>query len=66
LCFPGVGYITFTDVGHNGNGPGSWKIAVSGSSTCWTYEGDGQAKVEVDSDGNYTISGGSNTINGSV
>ncbi|KAJ7051995.1 hypothetical protein C8F01DRAFT_1262224 [Mycena amicta] len=66
LVFPGVGYIKFTDVGSNGNGPGSWKVAVSGSSTNWTYEGGGQANVSVDSDGKYTISGGSNTINGTV
>jgi hypothetical protein len=49
-----------------GNGPGSWKIAASGSSTNWTYEGGGQAKVSVDASGNYTISGGSNTITGTV
>jgi hypothetical protein len=49
-----------------GTGPGSWKVAVSGSSTNWTYEGDGQATVSVDSEGHYTISGGSNTVSGSV
>ncbi|KAJ7881619.1 hypothetical protein B0H13DRAFT_2667565 [Mycena leptocephala] len=66
LAFPGVGYIKLTDVGSHGTGPGSWKVAVSGSSTNWTYEGDGQATVSVDSEGHYAISGGSNTINGSV
>jgi hypothetical protein len=49
-----------------GSGPGSWRVAVSGSSTHWTYEGDGQCKISVESDGTYTISGGSNTVNGSV
>ncbi|KAJ7023703.1 hypothetical protein C8F04DRAFT_1193228 [Mycena alexandri] len=66
LAFPGLGYIKLTDVGSKGNGPGSWKVAASGSSTNWTYEGGGQAKVSVDAHGNYTISGGSNTITGTV
>ncbi|KAJ7300957.1 hypothetical protein DFH08DRAFT_907615 [Mycena albidolilacea] len=66
VCFPGLGYIKLTDVAHGGSGPGSWRVAVSGSSTHWSYEGDGQCKISVESDGTYTISGGSNTVNGSV
>ncbi|KAK7038637.1 hypothetical protein R3P38DRAFT_3391732 [Favolaschia claudopus] len=66
VAFPGLGYIKLTDVGSHGHGPGSWKVSASGSSDNWTYEGNGQATVSVEADGSYTISGGSNTITGTV
>ncbi|KIJ35643.1 hypothetical protein M422DRAFT_32564 [Sphaerobolus stellatus SS14] len=66
LALPGLGYMKLTDVGGSVSGPGDWSVQVSGSSTNWFYRGGGQASISINSSGQYTISGGANTISGKL
>jgi len=67
LAVPGLGYIKFTDVGNSVAGPGDWSVRVSGSSAGnWFYGGAGVANVAITTGGQYTISGGANTITGKL
>jgi hypothetical protein len=67
LAFPGLGYISLKDVGNTVSGPGDYSVQVSGSSTNWFYSGaGGQAQVSVDASKKYKISGGNNTVSGSL
>jgi hypothetical protein len=48
------------------SGPGDWSVQFSSSSGNWFYKGEGQASVKVASNGNYTVTGGANSITGTM
>jgi len=66
LILPSQGYIKFRDAGDSVSGPGDWSVQFHGSSTNWFYSGEGQAVIVVKKDGQFTVSGGKNTITGTV
>ncbi|KIJ49814.1 hypothetical protein M422DRAFT_246183 [Sphaerobolus stellatus SS14] len=66
LSIPGIGYMKLKDMGNSVSGPGDWSVQVSGSSTNWFYKGGGQATISINSSGQYTISGGTNSISGKL
>ncbi|KAF5344113.1 hypothetical protein D9758_008843 [Tetrapyrgos nigripes] len=66
LVIPGRGYLKMSDKGNSVQGPGDWSVAFTSSSTNWFYKGEGDCRISIKGDGQFTVSGGSNTINGQL
>lgn len=62
LDVDGLGFVDFTDVGHQPDGPHYWKLVV-GDRDYW-YDGQGAITLTVRSDGSYTLVGDGNKFSG--
>lgn len=64
LDVDGLGFLDFTDVGHQPGGPHYWKIVIGGEA--YWYDGQGAIVLTVQSDGSYTITGDGNELSGTL
>ena len=60
----GIGFLDFTDLGHQEGGPHYWALDLNGQ-TYW-YDGLGSPAINLSSDGSFAAAGDGNQIAGSV
>lgn len=60
----GLGFLDFTDTGHQPGGPHWWQIVINGQ--IYWYDGQGALTVTLNSDNTFVVTGDGNNISGSL
>lgn len=64
ISAPGLGSLYIEDIGAVGDG---WGVRVNGrDDLVWTYVGEGQGAISIDINGNFTITGGTNSVSATL
>ena len=60
----GLGFLDFTDTGHQSAGPHYWQLVINGQ--IYWYDGQGALAVTLNADQTFLVSGDGNAISGSL